>query len=64
MKSLLMHHKKAFFIGTFIFIQALSTFLPQSVYAELSFNYQQAIPGKISGKGKKKSRKLAAFFSV
>jgi TonB-linked SusC/RagA family outer membrane protein len=50
MKSLLMHHKKAFFIGTFIFIQAISTFLPQSVYAELSFNYQQAIPGKISGK--------------
>jgi len=50
MKSLLMHHKKAFFIGTFIFIQALSTFLPQSVNAELSYNYQQAIPGKISGK--------------
>ena len=50
MKLFLMHHKKALFIGTFIFIQALSTFLPQYVYAGLSFNYQQVIPGKISGK--------------
>jgi len=50
MKLFLMHHKKAFFIGTFIFIQALTTFLPQSVYAGVSFNYQQAIPSKISGK--------------
>lgn len=50
MNLFLKYHQKAFYIGIFILIQAITNFLPHSVYASLNSNYQQTISGKISGK--------------